>query len=250
MALNDSDTFDRCTASIVIAEKLRRNRIKLHVGQQSVETLAQSGALARPRLTRFNGGNGASKERLDPLANLVTVASGVKVQVEFNPSRVAAYRLIGYDNRRIADPDFANDEAMGGILGAGRTVVALYEIIPHGYGHARPGVEAYKYRSNEPAAARRGEGSPELLTVKVRYQGVEGGRGRRVEVPLVVSDGSLDEMSDDFRLSAAAAAFGMVLRDSPYGGASSYRLVQELAPREQSEFRSLVRAAERVARRP
>ena len=186
-------------------------------------------------------------------ANLVPVAEGVKVQVEFNPSKVAAYRLIGYENRRISDDEFANDGAMGGVLGGGRTVVALYEIIPHGYGHARPGVESYKYRGeNESEEPRRGADSAELLTVKLRYQEPGGGRSRRIEVPLVDGGRSCDEASEDFRFSAAVAAFGMVLRDSPSRGSASYRLANELAGasrgEQRSEFRSLVRAAQRYAR--
>jgi len=186
-------------------------------------------------------------------ANLVTVAEGVKAQVEFNPSKVAAYRLIGYENRRIADNEFANDNAMGGVLGGGRTVVALYEIIPHGYGHARPGVESYKYRGTQEAdAPRRGADSAELLTVKVRYQKPGGGQSTRIEVSLVDGGRSYEEASEDFRFTAAVAAFGMVLRESPHRGGASYGLVQELAGgtrgEERSEFRSLVRAAERFAR--
>jgi len=140
----------------------------------------------------------------------------------------------------------------GGVLGGGRTVVALYEIIPHGYGHARPGVESYRYRATTPEEPRRGDESVELLTVKVRYQEPEGGRSRRIEVPLIDRDRSCDEMPEDFRFAAAVAAFGMVLRDAPYRGAASYRLVHELAANgggeQRAEFRSLVRAAERVTR--
>jgi Ca-activated chloride channel family protein len=141
---------------------------------------------------------------------------------------------------------------MGGVLGGGRTVVALYEIVPHGYGHARPGVEGYRYRAGgESQEPRRGADSAELLTVKVRYREPGGGHSRRLDVPLIDGGRSYDEASEDFRFTASVAAFGLVLRNSAHRGSASYRLAYELAgasPVEQrSEFRSLVRAAERFA---
>ncbi|MHC4955956.1 MAG: vWA domain-containing protein, partial [Planctomycetota bacterium] len=186
-------------------------------------------------------------------STLVAVAKETKVQVEFNPARVAAYRLIGYENRRLSAHEFANDAADGGELGAGRTVVALYEIVPRGRGHSQPGVEAYRYRAEEvkPEQPVRGADSPELLNVKVRYQDPAGHRSRRVEVPLVDRNLSYDEMSSDFRFCASVATFGMMLRQSPNRGGSTWRLVEELAGDDRDpqrmEFRALVRTARNLA---
>ncbi len=183
---------------------------------------------------------------------LVVVAKEVKVQVEFNPSRVAAYRLIGYENRRLREAEFANDAADGGELGAGTTTVALYEILPRGAGHARPGVEGFRYRDAQPQERQRGSESEELLVVKVRYQDPAGHRSQRIELPVVDRQLGYEQMDDDFRFTAAVAAFGMLLRNSAYAGGSSWPLVEQLAPanrsEKRSEFRSLVRAARRLSR--
>ena len=183
---------------------------------------------------------------------LVVVAKDVKVQVEFNPSRVAAYRLIGYENRRLQESEFANDAADGGELGAGTTMVALYEILPRGAGHARPGVEAFRYRGEEPADPRRGSQSDELLVVKVRYQDPAGHRSERIELPVVDRQLGYEQMDDDFRFTAAVAAFGMLLRNSAHAGGSTWPMVEQLAGPargdQRAEFRSLVRAARRLSR--
>jgi Ca-activated chloride channel family protein len=183
---------------------------------------------------------------------LLVVAKNVKVQVEFNPSRVAAYRLIGYENRRLHEADFANDAADGGELGAGATTVALYEILPRGAGHARPGVEGYRYRQTLPQEPQRGSESEEMLVVKVRYQDPFDGRNLRIELPVMDRKLGYEQMNEDFRFTAAVAAFGMLLRNSPDAGGSSWPLVEKLAPanrsEQRSEFRGLVRAARRLSR--
>lgn len=153
---------------------------------------------------------------------LVTVAKDVKVQVEFNPARVAAYRLIGYENRRLAKEDFNNDAVDAGELGAGHTVTALYEIVP--VGQTLPGgvvVDELKYRraeAGEPTSAA----SDELLTVKVRFKDPAGDVSRKLEFPLTDSGMAFTAASSDFKFAAAVAGFGMVLRDSPYRGAVTF----------------------------
>src|SRR5690606_9321209 len=102
---------------------------------------------------------------------LLTVAQDVKIQVEFNPARVAGYRLIGYENRLLANEDFADDAKDAGEIGAGHSVVALYEVIP--VGAASPvelrGVDPLRYQV-QGGGTSAGPGSPELLFVKVRYK--------------------------------------------------------------------------------
>src|SRR5262249_54924710 len=97
---------------------------------------------------------------------LLTLAKDVKIQIEFNPERVAAYRLIGYDNRRLAAQDFNDDSKDAGELGAGHSVTALYEIVPPGVAIASPGVDPLKYQTVSAQPGHAGE----LATLKLRYK--------------------------------------------------------------------------------
>ncbi len=165
---------------------------------------------------------------------LATIAKDVKVQVEFNPARVASYRLVGYENRILAKEDFNNDAVDAGDIGAGHTVTALYEIVPVGVGSdgaVRPMVDALKYQMPAPVAKRRTDDTEvvpplaELLTVKVRYKSPEGDVSRKQEFPLIDTGGPFTEASRDFRFAAAVAAWGMVLRDSPHRGSATFEQV-------------------------
>jgi Ca-activated chloride channel family protein len=156
-------------------------------------------------------------------STLFTLASDVKLQLELNPDHVAAYRLIGYENRRLAARDFNDDAKDAGELGAGHSVTALYELIPHGVPLNLPGVDALRYQSPTPRRA----GSPhssELLTIKLRYK--RPGQQHSVLRSTVVRDESLalSETSEAFRFSAAVAAFGMSLRGSDARGNASFEL--------------------------
>lgn len=144
---------------------------------------------------------------------LVTIAKDVKIQVEMNPAKIAAYRLIGYENRMLATKDFADDKKDAGEIGAGHTVTALYELVP--VGTTLPNVAEPALRYQKPttptAAARR-----ELLTVKLRYKQPEGDKSTLVTLPVSAQAKSLERSSADFRLAAAVAWFGMVLRGSSH----------------------------------
>lgn len=157
---------------------------------------------------------------------LVTVAKDVKVQVEFNPARVAAYRLVGYENRDLEDWEFNDDRRDGGEVGAGHTVTALYEVVPVGVPlPSERGVDALRYQRPVPTPRSAGE-SDELLFVKVRYQPPQGGRSTLLTHPVMDRPQSL---SDDGRFAAAVAAFGMLLRQSPHQGSATANLVLNLA---------------------
>ncbi len=146
---------------------------------------------------------------------LMTIAKDVKIQVEFNPARVQAYRLIGYENRLLAKEDFNNDKVDAGEIGAGHTVTALYEVVPAGVDIAQtvPAVDGLKYQ----AVAKIQTGSAqELLTVKVRYKEPAGDVSSKLEFPLVDTGAGFADASPDFKFAAAVAGFGMVLRDSPH----------------------------------
>jgi len=149
----------------------------------------------------------------------LTVAKDVKIQVDFNPAQVNAYRLIGYENRILRHEDFNDDTKDAGDMGAGHTVTALFEIVPRGVDVALPAVEASKYR--ELAASDRRAGSNEMLTVRVRYKLPDANESTRFDVPLIDRRASFDSASADYRFAAAVAEFGMILRDSPYQGIAS-----------------------------
>jgi Ca-activated chloride channel family protein len=157
-------------------------------------------------------------------STLVTVAKDVKLQVEFNPATVAAYRLIGYENRILADADFNDDAKDAGDMGAGHSVTALYEVVPAGASHDARGVDPLKYQ--EPRRASAAAASGELMTVKVRYKAPESDTSRLTAVTVKDSEGV---ESADLRFAAAVASFGMLLRDSEYKGRASYAQVLDLA---------------------
>jgi Ca-activated chloride channel family protein len=144
---------------------------------------------------------------------LLTIAKDVKLQVEFNPNRVAAYRLIGYENRLLAAEDFDDDTKDAGELGAGHSVTALYEVIPVGVDSPVEvrGLGSLRYQT---AATRSGANqSEELLFVKLRYKEPDQDVSRLLDLPLLDHTG---EASQDFRFASAVAAWGMLLRDSEY----------------------------------
>ncbi len=145
---------------------------------------------------------------------LQTIAKDVKIQVEFNPAKVKGYRLIGYENRALADRDFADDTKDAGELGAGHTVTVLYEIIPAGSDEPLPGVAELKYQKR--AISDEAKRSPEMMTVKLRYKQPDGDTSTLVTQPLVDQDVAFSKTTDDFRFSAAVATFAQVLRGSKY----------------------------------
>ena len=150
---------------------------------------------------------------------LMTIAKDVKIQVEFNPRTVAAYRLIGYENRLLAAEDFSDDTKDAGEIGAGHTVTALYELIPAG-GAAEilpvSAVEPLRYQRQ--AVNASDSTNDELLMLKLRYKEPEGVESREIRFSLADTDAAFPEASADFRFSAAVAAFGLILRRSEWAG--------------------------------
>lgn len=144
---------------------------------------------------------------------LFAIAKDVKIQVEFNPGNVLAYRLIGYENRRLAAEDFNDDRKDAGELGAGHTVTALYEVIPAGsiLPDGRPLVDTLKYQLAKPVLAAGND--DELLTVKLRYKKPDGDVSKLLIKPLANQSAELDSSSVNMRFSAALAQFGMILLD-------------------------------------
>lgn len=154
-------------------------------------------------------------------STLVTVARDVKLQVEFNPARVASYRLIGYENRLLRREDFNLESRDAGEIGAGHTVTALYEVVPLEADPAAAALQAGKLRYSRVSAPPPDKSlEKELLTVKVRYKKPQSFLGwpRTLEFSLADSHRAFGEASADFRFAAAVAQFGMILRHSPHRG--------------------------------
>ncbi|OJJ20971.1 hypothetical protein BKI52_10370 [marine bacterium AO1-C] len=144
---------------------------------------------------------------------LYTIAKDVKIQVEFNPAFVKSYRLIGYDNRVLKDKDFDNDRVDAGELGAGHTVTALYEIVPQTVSEATGEADIplkYQKVNQLDSAALAGN---ELVTVKLRYKRPD--RKQSELLQKIVKNKLQPQTTNRFRFSAAVAAFGMRLRNSP-----------------------------------
>jgi Ca-activated chloride channel homolog len=158
---------------------------------------------------------------------LATIAKDVKIQVEFNPAQVGAYRLIGYENRMLHKEEFNDDRKDAGDIGAGHTVTALYEITPAGGVVGLPDVDPLKYQ--QPGVPSDAAGSGEMLTLKLRYKRPEGGASLLLTSPVVDEGSPIEASSPEFRFAAAVAAFGMILRESPQRGGASFEMVKSLA---------------------
>jgi Ca-activated chloride channel family protein len=171
---------------------------------------------------------------------LFTIAKDVKLQIEFNPAKVKAYRLIGYENRMLKSEDFNNDKKDAGELGSGHTVTALYEIIPVGVDSEFFKVDALKYQSPEITSdAKR---TDELMTIKFRYKKPDADESKLIVHPLIDSNIDLSNTSENFRWSASVAAFGMLLRDSEYVKKFTYEDVVTLAQNAKGEDKEGYRA--------
>jgi Ca-activated chloride channel family protein len=155
---------------------------------------------------------------------LVTVAKDVKLQIEFNPARVQAYRLLGYEDRLLRDEDFANDVKDAGDVGAGHTVTALYEIVPTGtrLDVTLPEVSASRYQRV------LGVESPsnELLHVALRYKAPDGEKSTLITHPVGTER---SRPSEAMRFASAVAGFGMLLRESPNAGTLTWSQMLSLA---------------------
>ncbi len=158
-------------------------------------------------------------------STLMTIAKDVKIQVDFNPAKVAAYRLIGYENRVMANQDFADDAKDAGEIGAGHHVTALYELVPVGKNIPVANVEASKFV--QPAKVK-GD-SPESLSVRLRFKPPEGDKSALIERGVVDENLDYSRASLDFKFASAVAGFGMILRNSPSRNSLSYAAVIELA---------------------
>lgn len=189
-------------------------------------------------------------------STLITIAKDVKIQVEFNPQVVSAYRLIGYENRVLQAQDFNDDKKDAGEIGAGHTVTALYELVPRGIALPdAPVIDRLKYQ-NTPSESivSSTESATELMTVKLRYKKPHEATSIKLEIPIRHEIQELLATSRDLRFVSAVAAFGMILRDSPYKGSATLDMAEALAKEGigddlhgyRREFIALISAAKRL----
>ncbi|WP_373056536.1 von Willebrand factor type A domain-containing protein [Zunongwangia sp. H14] len=168
---------------------------------------------------------------------IYTIAKDVKIQVEFNPDNVQAYRLIGYENRLLNDEDFNDDKKDAGELGSGHSVTALYEVIPPGVNSEfLKEIDGYKYTRQVPT----GNNSDELLTIKFRYKDPDGSKSKLLEKVVYTKDEG--NPSEDLNFISALALFGMNLRESEFTNGKSTALVKELAEKGRGKDREGYRA--------
>ena len=174
--------------------------------------------------------NEARKVMVNELSStLVTIAKDVKIQVEFNPANVKAYRLIGYENRKMKAKDFNDDKKKAGEIGAGHQVTALYQIVP-------PGVDIEKkiLLKYQPVVAKDIKDTKfvkkdELMTVKIRYKKPDGDKSKLFEYAVKNKPKDFSKCSPGFRFASSVAGFGMLLRDSRFKGNATYDSIKESA---------------------
>lgn len=240
---------------VQLIEKERNSQVFLTVlgygmGNLKNQTLEQLAYHGNGHYAYVDSLDEARKVFVEQGGALAVVAKDVKFQVEFNPKRVTAYRLLGYENRLLNTEDFKDDTKAAGAMGSGHTVTALYEIVPVGVSIDLPGVDPLKYQQpKEPVAA-----SDDWFTVKMRYKHPEADTSKELAVVLPGAAGG-SPMSDDFRFAAAVAEFALVLRDSPHKGSANYAAVIDRATGaagydpggHRAEFLKLVGKAKEIA---
>jgi Ca-activated chloride channel family protein len=183
---------------------------------------------------------------------LFTVAKDVKLQIELNPAKVLAYRLIGYENRLLRKEDFHDDSKDAGDIGAGHSVTALYELVPPDGDLALAKVDPLKYQTT--AVSSSAKSSPELLTLKLRYKAPDSDTSKLMTMTVGDESGPFATATDNLRFAASVAELGMLLRHSPYKGQSSFGQAREIAQKSlgrdiegyRRDFLSMISMAERV----
>ncbi|MCR9286925.1 von Willebrand factor type A domain-containing protein [Saprospiraceae bacterium] len=159
---------------------------------------------------------------------MFAIAKDVKLQIEFNPTKVESYRLIGYENRLLEDEDFNDDKKDAGELGSGHTVTALYEIIPKGVkSELTKDIDELKYQTSSVTSSSAL--TKELMNIKLRYKAPDGNISQLIEAPLIDTHIPMDKTSDNFRWSASVATFGMLLRNSKFKNNVTYTDCLKLA---------------------
>ena len=150
---------------------------------------------------------------------MMTVAKDVKLQLEFNPAQVSAYRLLGYESRKLAAKDFNDDKKDAGEMGCGHSMTAFYELVPAGVTNAVAKTDALKYQKQVPVA------NEELLTVKLRYKLPDADASTRMDLPVVAKDITPAEPTESFRFASAVVEFALLMKGSVHKGSASFDAV-------------------------
>lgn len=241
---------------VALIEAKRRENVYLSVlgfgtgnlNDSMMEKLADKG---NGNYGYIDSGEEASKALGRQVAGtLYAIAKDVKIQVEFNPAKVAGYRLIGYENRMLAAEDFNDDRKDAGEIGSGHTVTALYEVVPAGQKLENPGIDELRYGRVEASDTRF---AGELATVKLRYKNPNSNESKLMSVGVLDQNRSFESAPDNLRFAAAVAGFGLMLRDSKYKGNLNFDTVKRIAAGsrgndlggERQEFLSLIDMAGR-----
>jgi Ca-activated chloride channel homolog len=157
---------------------------------------------------------------------MFTIAKDVKLQIEFNPAKVKAYRLVGYENRLLNNEDFNDDKKDAGELGSGHTVTAIYEIIPAGSNEVVASIDNLKYQQTTSTPTTM---SNEVMTVKFRYKEPKESTSQLITHIVQDKKAEFENASENCQFSCAVAQFGMLLRDSKYKGNSNFKSIMTLA---------------------
>jgi len=218
-----------------------------NLNDQMMQTIAQNGNGVAAYIDTL-----AEAEKVlveEASSSLFTIASDVKIQVEFNPARIAEYRLIGYETRALAREDFNNDKVDAGDIGSGHTVTAIYEVTPVG----SPAQMIDDLRYGEASQGKGVSNADEYAFVKIRYKAPGEATSRLIETPVTDANAvaSFAEASEDLRFSVAVAAFGQKLRGTDAVADYGYDRIMEIAAAARgadpfgyrAEFLSLVRLA-------
>ena len=192
----------------------------------NMQTLAQAGNGNHAYIDNLQEANKVLVNEFG--STMHTVAKDVKLQIEFNPAKVQAYRLVGYESRLLNKEDFNDDTIDAGEIGAGHTVTAFYEVIPVGVKSNLIGnVDPLKYSQTEQKKPSNQNNSSDLLTVKLRYKQPNGDVSKKLEIPLV--DNNENNVSEDFKFASSIVMFGQLLKDSQYKGNATYNKAIALA---------------------
>lgn len=154
---------------------------------------------------------------------MYTIAKDVKIQIEFNPSQIKAYRLIGYENRMLAAEDFNDDTKDAGEIGAGHTVTAIYELVPAASKEKIPGVDELEYQKSNIVK------SNDLMTLKLRYKKPDSDVSKLIKQKVAKNDSEKANLSNNFKWAISVAEFGLLLRGSKYKGTANYEEVLDRA---------------------
>lgn len=249
-------------ALVRLIEKERESKVYLTVlgfgmGNYKDSKMEQLADKGNGNHAYIDGINEAKKVLVNEFGGtLFTIAKDVKLQLEFNPAKVAGYRLIGYENRLLSKEDFNDDKKDAGELGSGHTVTALYEIIPAGTeSEFLKKVNALKYQANTEKKLSATNFSDELLTVKFRYKSPEKDKSDLIVHAVTDERKEFAGTSDNFRFAAAVADFAMLLHHSEFNKVSTFQQVLNLAATAigkdaegyRKEFVSLVKKADEIA---